>query len=95
VNPGEVAGYDDAEAQDLIRRGAAEPLEGRAPAPERLVQEIDPDLEVLGATDRDPEWMERHQEAFEVQHGRKALEGPPADKMVTETQAERKTGRRR
>jgi len=73
---GEIAGFPAEEAERLIESGAAV-APGSAPAPIDLstgdpdAAKVDPNAEVLGLDDRDPDWRDKQ----------KAQDKAPADKM--------------
>lgn len=79
---GELAGFDADVAAELVKTGVAvDPSQDVGDAAEAAApQDVDPNVEVVGLDDRDPEWRE------------KAAEGPPAHKMVNEGTATRKNG---
>jgi hypothetical protein len=77
INPGELAGFSDLEANWLVRNGLAEPAPGETPGePDR--QLVEPEVEVLGDTD------ERKAERDAYFERQKAPTGPQVNRMVSD-----------
>jgi len=77
--PGAAEALPDSVAALLIRDGLAVPANGPTPTiePADGLPHIDERAEVLGLTDRDPEFFEKQTEEERA----KAIERPPQDRM--------------
>mgnify|MGYP001612449521 FL=1 len=81
---GDLAGFSQEMAERLIASGAAvapdspEGIEAQASGSDPRPEDVDPDAEVVGLDDRDPDWRE------------KAKDGPPVRKMETGSPKDKK-----
>jgi hypothetical protein len=77
----------------LLEDGRAIPANGPKPSarPATGIPHVDERAEVLGLTDRDPEFFEKQDERERAEGVDKAFDGPPVDRMAHG--AARKKGR--